>query len=72
MNSMRAVVHLFSEENRLEINLDLWNQRRRVKNESLENLIRIYRWLEQALTMAALSYWPFGYCSAINDYENLP
>lgn len=60
MNSMRAVVHVFSEENRLEINLDLWNQRRRVKNESLENLIRIYRWQEQMLTIAALSLWPFG------------
>lgn len=60
MNSMRAVVHLFSEENRLEIDLDLWNQRRRVKNESLENLIRIYRWQEQMLTIAALRYWPFG------------
>lgn len=60
MNSMRAVVHVFSEENRLEINLDLWNQRRRVKNESLENLIRIYRWQEEMLTIAALSLWPFG------------
>lgn len=54
-NNIRAAEHISSVKNDLETDFYLGTQTRRVKNESPEDLIRIYRWQEEMLVMAALS-----------------